>query len=239
MVKLLIIEDEQIIRQDIVRKIDQIDLKINEIYEANDGKKAIEIIQKVQPQIVLLDINVPIFNGLEILEQTYEKYHYQTIIISGYADFEFAQAAIRYNVVDYLLKPVLKTQVNTAIKQALALITNKEVDYGNSYSDYTNRVLKYIQQNLKNQISLKDISQNIGISADHLNRVFKYDTGDTVRQKIIEVRIEKAKEYLLLTENKVYEIADMVGFRDYKYFFKVFKEIVGCSPIQYRKDKKI
>ena len=69
MVKLLIADDESLIRQGIRKLIDFESLGIDEVYEASNGKQAIELFEENTPEIVLLDINMPIFNGLEVAKK--------------------------------------------------------------------------------------------------------------------------------------------------------------------------
>ena len=72
----------------------------------------LRLIEEVQPDIVVIDIQMPGFNGLEVIGKMREqKKNIQFIIISGYSQFEYARQALRYGVKDYLLKPVMKEEM--------------------------------------------------------------------------------------------------------------------------------
>lgn len=83
---------------------------------ASDGAEAIEIIKKAPPDIVITDIKMPVCNGLELSRFIYENYpDIKIIMLTGFADFEYAQTAIKYRVSDYLLKPTSKDKLLDAI----------------------------------------------------------------------------------------------------------------------------
>ena len=103
----LIADDEPIIREGIRNVIDWSALQMNVIAEAEDGEEAIELSLMHSVDILLIDINMPIANGLMVIKQVKAKLpDCQIIIITGYDEFKYAQEAVRLNVFDYLLKPI-------------------------------------------------------------------------------------------------------------------------------------
>ena len=106
MYKVMIAEDEDIIRKGLVYSIPWVDMGCSVISEVRNGIEGIEKIKENQPDIVIVDINMPVMDGLEMVQQTYEEYGYVAIILSGYSDFKYAQEAIRYGITGYLLKPL-------------------------------------------------------------------------------------------------------------------------------------
>lgn len=107
MYKLVIIEDEHIIRKWLRYAVDYESLGIVVVGEAKDGKAGAALIRECQPHIVLTDINMPIMTAFEMFEDTREQ-TYAKIILSGYADFPNAQSAIHYGVLEFLTKPIEK-----------------------------------------------------------------------------------------------------------------------------------
>ena len=105
--KYLVAEDESLIRRNLVKKIESLNLPLTLVGEASNGKDAIGLIGEHFPDLVITDIRMPQTDGLE-LAQYLQKNHpgTRTIILSGYSDFSYAQSALRYGVMDYLLKPV-------------------------------------------------------------------------------------------------------------------------------------
>lgn len=106
----LVVEDETPIRNNLVRKLGDLDLPLRVIGTASNGQEAIALIEEKQPQIVITDIRMPGMDGLALCKYLYENHpSVKIVVLSGYGEFEYAQAAIRYAVSDYFLKP-LNTQ---------------------------------------------------------------------------------------------------------------------------------
>ena len=111
--KILIVDDEEIQRRKLARLISESSISFSDILCAPDVPGAIEIIESQHPSIVLSDIRMPVKDGLELTQYIQESYpEILVILVTGYSEFEYAQAAIRYNVFDYILKPILKTKQN-------------------------------------------------------------------------------------------------------------------------------
>ncbi|MBD0384817.1 response regulator transcription factor [Paenibacillus sedimenti] len=111
--------------------------------------------------------------------------------------------------------------------------------YAEQSKSNTNHIIKrvcdYIQTHFKKDISLTEMAQYANMSISYFSAWFKRCTGRTLVQYIQEVRIEKAKQLLLETQLKNYEIAERVGFATQPYFIRVFKSSVGVSPNTFRK----
>ena len=222
---------------------------------ATNGQEAVALLHEHHPDVVISDIRMPVMDGLQMLEASMGKYDFNAILLSGYSDFEYAKKAIHLGVNDYLLKPVdfeelsaairkltsiRKTHVQQAlrIKQAQALLRKEallpaadpEILFSDSYSS---RLLQIIFQQFNQRITLSEIGHNLGISPSYLNGKFKAATGCTFNTYLNRYRIAKAIEYLSVEHLKVRDAAEKAGFYDYKYFVKVFKKYVGCTPSQF------
>ena len=90
--------------------------------------------------------------------------------------------------------------------------------------------MQYIRQHYAEHISLTDLSQQLNISCTHLNAKFKAETGYTFHDFLNYYRIRRAVELQKRGERKLYEIAELVGFSDYKYFNKFYNKYTGYSP---------
>lgn len=112
MLRLLIVDDEQIIRESMSKIIDYPSLGYELIGTAKNGMKAYDIICDEYPDVVITDIRMPILNGLELIEKA-RKTDQQIvfILLSGYGEFEYAQKAMRFGVHHYLLKPTRKQEL--------------------------------------------------------------------------------------------------------------------------------
>lgn len=216
-------------------------------------KEGLEKIEKCRPDIVIVDINMPVMDGLEMLEKSIKEYGYDAIIVSGYGEFEYAQRGISLGVSEYLLKPVnydklyeairkiqAKRNVDTKIQNAIRRIDVEKKKYGilefeekktgNRYIDY---MIQTIHDNYSKRLILSDISEQCKVSCTYLNVKFKNETGYTFNEYLNRYRIQKAVDLLRENQYKIYEIAEMVGFSDYKYFIKVFKKYIGSSPAHF------
>lgn len=124
MLRLIIADDERIIRETICTLIDWSSLGIEVVGVCKSGLEAYDMIIDEYPDIVLTDIKMPEFSGLELirrLTQTHEDI--QFIILSGYREFDFAMEAMRYGVKYYLLKPCNELQIIDTVEKV------KEVCY--------------------------------------------------------------------------------------------------------------
>ena len=92
----------------------------------------------------------------------------------------------------------------------------------------------YISRNYMNDtLSVKDISSHVYLSASYVCTFFKSETGQTLNQYLTEYRMKIAKILLKSNEYKIYEIAQMVGYPNTKYFNRIFKKLTGCTPGHY------
>ncbi|MBT3319696.1 MAG: response regulator [Clostridia bacterium] len=113
MYKLLIVDDEEEVRHGIVKKIDWERFDFQVVGEAENGREALDIIEDNVPDIIITDINMPLMNGLELAAAVKTDYPMvKMVILTGFDDFKFAQAAIKHDVSDYVLKPVLPKDLN-------------------------------------------------------------------------------------------------------------------------------
>lgn len=235
MYKLLIIEDEKLLREGLIEMIDFNRFQCVLSGEAYNGTEGIRLIQQLQPDIVLLDLYMPLVNGIDVLKATKNRFDYQAIIITGHAEFEYAQKAVSLGVSDYLLKPIEQEELNQALEKVIKKLEPlKKKQVNAQYSNYTNQALEFIEQNLAKDLSLGEISKHLQISADYLNRVFKQDTGMTIHTAVQKQRIEQACLLLEDSNSRVYEVAHQVGYKDYKYFHQVFKQMMKVSPKKYQ-----
>jgi two-component system, response regulator YesN len=115
--KILVVDDEPQARKSIARRLNK--LGYNNILEAENGKKALELTINKKPDLVFADIRMPIMDGIEFLRNI-RNTEYKTLIVfvSGYNYFDYAQKAIRLGAFDYLLKPVKETDLNKILNNA-------------------------------------------------------------------------------------------------------------------------
>jgi Response regulator containing CheY-like receiver domain and AraC-type DNA-binding domain len=98
-----------------------------------------------------------------------------------------------------------------------------------------NQILEYIKENYDKDISLNELSKQIYLTPNYLSTILSQSTGENFMEYLTKYRIEKAKLLLNQGKHKVYEVGDMVGYKNPDYFRRVFKEYVGVSPSEYVK----
>ncbi len=104
------------------------------------------------------------------------------------------------------------------------------------YSTLTQNILNYLNKNFTQKITLDDIGSNTFFSPIYCDAVFKQDTGYTIIDYVLTMRIEESKKLLLEDNVDIGQIAEAVGFGDRNYFSRVFKKRVGCAPSVFRKN---
>ncbi|ADU28824.1 response regulator transcription factor [Evansella cellulosilytica] len=112
MYKVLLVDDEVFVRKGLRSLIEWEKCGYDVVSEADDGEDAFEVIKQISPDVVITDIKMPIVDGLELIKKVRETLDHDTkfIIISGYNDFSYAQRAVKYGVVDFVLKPIDKEE---------------------------------------------------------------------------------------------------------------------------------
>lgn len=256
----VVIDDNRIAVEAIVRSTDWDLCGCQVAGSAYDGVAGLRLIEEVQPDIVVIDIQMPGFNGLEVIGKMREqKKNIQFIIISGYSQFEYARQALRYGVKDYLLKPVMKEEMEAALKHVadelntLKRKNKQEEDLNDPLSGELKRIrkgmdgyslvvsgaLKRIEHDMDKNISLGDMAGEFLISPGHFSKCFKRETGVGFASYVTMVKMEKARALLKDPQNRVGEVARMLGYSDYAYFFQVFKKQFGYAPREIKTgDKK-
>lgn len=107
MIRALVGDDEENIRKGLIRQIESLDLGIQVVAAAENGRQVMEYYEKMTPDLLVLDINMPLMSGLECIEQIRaQDPDCVILILSGYDHFSYAQKAIQHHVDFYLLKPV-------------------------------------------------------------------------------------------------------------------------------------
>lgn len=243
-VKLLIADDEDVIRKGTAKYIQLHTDRFARIYEAENGQQAIDCILRYQPDILLLDVQMPLKNGIDVMRET-AKAGLQpvTVILSGYDEFEYAQQALKYGAKEYLLKPARAADILECLCRLADQYFGKEdpeieEDTKRQGSQLVRMALEYIAEHYTENLTLTEVAEGIGISGGYLSTLFHQDLKCGFVDYLNRVRIDRACCYLEQNYLKTYEIAYKVGFRDEKYFSKVFKKMKGMTPKEYRLGKR-
>lgn len=249
MYKVLVVEDENIIRKGLIFSVDWKRIRCVIAGEARNGREGAAMIQKLKPDIVITDVKMPIMGGPEMIRETVNEYRYESIIISGYSEFEYARQAIRLGVTEYLLKPVEIDKLEEALLTVIRKLNQRNSRDGSGDNDSgilswppttggpvskkTKKILEYIEEHYREKISLQDACMYSGLSPTGLNENLKISTGSTFTVLLNRYRIIRAVILLGSGNFKVYEAAREAGFEDYKYFSSVFRKYTGSNPSEF------
>ncbi len=211
MLKVLIADDEEAIRKGLKKIITSANIGLNVIGEASDGEIALEMAEKLKPDIMLIDINMPFLNGLDFLDKVNKLIPDAiTIIISGYDEFEYARKALQLGVFDYILKPVNRKKLIDTLLRAIDAYNKKMKE--KEYKKLTQIEFKenktYIQENflkkcIENDFEEKYLIKNMDlleIDNDENMWLFIINDKDEILKKNIDIKCYSfyKDEYLIL-----------------------------------------
>lgn len=256
--RVLVIEDEEILRKGLVLTTDWKALGMVVIGEADNGIDGEELARKLKPDIIVTDIAMPGQDGLALIGNLVDDLvSSEFIIISGHAEFTYAQQALHYGVKGYILKPIDPKEFATVlIKSAYEIRTRASSRSGDELlglkelsdlflpfgGDYRDRYIQYavntIEAHYAESLNIADLAMHMGISERTLSTLFKEKTGYTFLEYLTLFRMHNAARLLQQNESQVQEIAPLVGYKDYRYFTRVFKECFGVTPLQYKRGER-
>ena len=235
----LLVDDEIIIRQGFIKLFDWQAHDCQVIGQASDGLEALSKIDELKPDIVIMDINIPIMNGLKVIELSRIK-HPDTafVIVSGYDDFSYCRQALKLKITDYILKPVNYEEFGNCIDNLkISLFESKKENKDSQQKDrMIISITKYLQNHLQEDVSLNVLAQEFHLNAQYISQLFKSEIGVGFLTYLTNIRIEHAKKLLLSTDDAISDISDQCGYNDYRVFTKVFKKKEGITPSQFRRD---
>lgn len=243
---IVIMDDELLTVQSLTKLIPMCNQNIEVVGSANNGKEGFALIETLKPDIALVDINMPLLTGIEVIKKVkQERINTKIVVISAYREFEYAKDALNYGALAYLLKPLNIGNLKETLLEIQKVIQNEkkseaiQVDYFEEEDSIEDRVItmvkKYCMAHYGEDISLEDISDYVSMSKNYFCSYFKRYTGDSFVQYLKKVRMTVAKEKLRDTNQKIITIAREVGYINDSHFCKLFKEEVGISPAEYRK----
>lgn len=246
-ITLLIADDEDVICKGVAKYIRLHTDRFSKIYEAENGEQALDIIYQKQPDMMLLDVQMPIKTGIDVMRDA-EKAGIKpiTVILSGYDEFSYAQKALQFGAREYLLKPVraadILTLLNNLADKYIGVEEKNDEKPESGTTEKENPIIReakeYVKENYAKDISLSDVAEHLKISVGYLSTLMNQSLKCGFADYLNQIRVERACCYLEQNYLKNYEIAYKVGFNDEKYFSKVFKKIKGMSPKEYRMEKQ-
>ena len=237
--RVLLVDDEIMIREGFKRLFDWEAHDCEVIGEAADGMEALAQIDTLQPDIVIMDINIPIMNGLKVIQISRIKHpEIAFVIVSGYDDFSYCREALRLQISDYILKPVNYEEFGSCIDNLKVSLFRRRVAEEPEEKEQRTiiKITRYIQEHLAEEISLSVLAEKFHLNAQYISQLFKSEISVGFLTYLTSIRMENAKKLLLSTPLSIAEVAERSGYSDYRVFTKVFKKTEGITPSQYRRD---
>lgn len=243
--KIMIVDDEPKIRRGMKTLLEEQDgFEVIGIYD--NAMSSLSDLDEKQPNVLITDIKMPEYSGLDLIEKIREKdKNLYIIILSGYGSFKYAQRAIRSGVYRYLTKPTNPRELISVLREIELKIEGvnrtvskseekESVEVGNLL---IRKALDYIELHYAEKIGLKTLSDALYISPNYFSDLFRRHMKVKFSDFLIEYRLKKACILLKKPEYKVSKISEMVGFRDSTYFSTVFKKTYNLTPLEYKNTK--
>lgn len=139
---------------------------------------------------------------------------------------------------EMIIRSETKGEVRYQLEKFFHIITQGDQEEILTENGMVMNAISYIRTHYKEEITLSDVARICRVTPEYLSRIFYKETGINFSPFLQNFRISLAKRMLATEDCKVYEVAEAVGFKDQKYFVKVFKKLCGTTPSEYRKEIK-
>lgn len=234
--RMIIADDEAIICQGIRDTIDWASLGVEVVACVGDGRALVDKAVALRADIALVDIQMPVMDGLTAIERIQQELPAcEFIIFTAYEDFAYAKKAIDLGVMAYITKPVLKDEVIAKVKLAIRRLDSRaQGDMEQTETTPTGRIKQYIKNHIESRVTLMEVAEYMQMNPAYLSRYFKENTGENFMDYCRRIRMGRAKQLLLNTNLKIYEIAGRLGYQNAQAFGTAFRELEGVSPVAFR-----
>lgn len=229
--RLLYVEDERLIRESVAKQIQK--MFPLEVFTACHGEEGLELFKKYKPEIVLTDIRMPVCDGLEMTRQIRELSQDTIIVIvTAYADFEYARTALQYQVHDFLIKPITIKSVQETVCELIEMVKVKNMDRDNKLqiqiSDMLHGLISSESLFWKKQVILSGCRiqeyQKIGGFTPSDSGLILYAVKNII-EELLEVKQQKI-QYCLISES--YNMFYLIFYTEY------FHSTMQTQQIEYQ-----
>ncbi len=250
--RILIVEDEKNIAQGIAAILKKLCPFCCSVQIASDGKEACDFYSNANIDLIITDIRMKQMDGLDMIENFYElNKKIKFIIVSGYDNFSYAQRAIRYGVVEYLLKPVDKDALLAAVQKAYESLpeaysrkmnrTLPEIPFFQfslqqpSYPSSLKKIIDYLLRNYMTDVSLQTISEEFMMNPNYLSSIISKYTNNNFCFLLDNIRLQKAAEFLLYDPDlSISEVSYLVGYNHERRLYQAFQKRLNCTPGEFK-----
>ena len=250
--KLLVAEDELIERKVLCKTLQKYLGDLITLYEAKNGREAMELFAREAPQVAVLDIEMPGATGLDVARKIRETDKNCAILfLTGFDKFAYARQAISVRAMDYLLKPYNEQELVFAVEEAIRQVTaqapvrrmpepapaepvRREEDEDVRTAIIRAEISSFIDAHYREDISMQDAAAALRYSDAYFCKLFKQCFKVNFSAYLNEYRVNKARQLMLDPRLNMKDIGAAVGYSDANYFTRVFKRLTGQTPSEYR-----
>lgn len=227
--KIIKFEDIQVNHENL---IELFSTEINNLFEVIKLKDTIEINENIHELLTEIKNKVTpqkeeICNlAISIVIESLRIYRNEVLLEEFFGD--------QYNMIYDVYKNDTFNEVEEWLK---SIISKLFINVENKYSPVIREAIEYIMQNYTEEISLTSIANHVNMSKNYFSKIFKDETGVNFVRYLANMRIEYAKELLIKENYRTYEVAELVGYKNYRYFCKIFKKITDKNPSDMKKQQ--
>jgi two-component system response regulator YesN len=191
------------------------------------------MVAATKPRLCFVDIRMPGVDGLEALRRCVQRNSgIFWVIVSSFAEFEYAQSAIRLGVTEYLVKPVDPEALRACLERLKVLPSSPEQDPAIA------AVLDYVARNYNADVSIADLADLTGFSPNYLSALFHKKMGETFMSYLTRYRVTEARKLIVAGGISVADAAKTVGYADVRHFSRRYHELLGEYPSESRQDAR-
>jgi signal transduction histidine kinase/DNA-binding response OmpR family regulator/streptogramin lyase len=246
---ILIVDDDEQIRQ----YLSQLFKTKFQVYQAQNGEEGIKLAKKYLPDLIISDIQMQGISGIELCKTIKEDAslgHIPVILLTASTSSEAKLQGVEGGADDYITKPfdkdILVARVSSLLKSRTTLqryfyneitLNNKnDLKISSEYKEFLEKCMAFVENHLDDEtLNVKSLSAEMGMSHSSLLRKVKSVSGLSISAFIRSIRLRKAAELLINTNNNTSETAFQVGINDVKYFREQFSKVFGMKPSEYIK----
>ena len=217
-----------------------------EVLTSSNGMEGLAAYEKNHVSLILLDIDMPVMNGIEMLEELRKKDEkIKVMIMTGRSCHEYAMKCANLNVQGYIEKPADPEELIAKMKKVLGISDcpvlkdfwkNEYEMKAESISPIIKRTISFVYENFHKDMTREDISAYLEISPDHLCKTLRKECGLSITNYINRYKIYKSREYLIdMPHMTISQIAEEVGITDANYFSRLFKKYTGLTPGEFKR----
>jgi signal transduction histidine kinase/DNA-binding response OmpR family regulator len=243
---LLIVDDDDELRN----YINKVFSSEYTVLQAINGQEGFTFAQQYLPDMIISDIAMSELDGMAFCKKVKENpslSHIPVILLTASTAPETRLQGIEAGADDYITKPfekeLLKARVLSLLKKRNSLqqyfyneITLQQNDgkVSEEYREFLDKCIRIVEEHLDDEtFSVKTLTAHMGMSRSSLYRKVNSVSGQSIIGFIRFIRLRKAAELMINTENNVSEIATITGFNDIKYFRTHFSQLFGMNPSEY------